>query len=123
MRSLKPKFKMAQPIRGRGGHLVFPIGPKNTNVVEDVEILLSVKILVGVLVDLNIIWVWFKIDKCHPSWIKINDVTFSIYSAIDSTYMYLHYINKTKTTQIDDYYSYLKQKQLLQMLQYIQWFL
>ena len=34
---------MSQPIRGHGGHLVFPIGPKNTNLVEDVEILLSVK--------------------------------------------------------------------------------
>ena len=28
---------------GQGGHLVFPIGPKNTNLVEDVEILLPVK--------------------------------------------------------------------------------
>ena len=39
---------MSQPIRGQGGHLVFPIDPKNTNLigskmVEDVEILLSVK--------------------------------------------------------------------------------
>ena len=34
---------MSQLIRGRGGHLVFPIGPKNTNLVEDVEILLPVK--------------------------------------------------------------------------------
>ena len=25
------KSKMSQPIRGQGGHLVFPIGPKNTN--------------------------------------------------------------------------------------------
>ena len=25
---------MSQPIRGQGGHLVFPIGPKNTNLVE-----------------------------------------------------------------------------------------
>ena len=33
---------MSQPIRGQGGHLVFPIGPKNTNLVEDVEILLPV---------------------------------------------------------------------------------
>ena len=33
------KSKMSQPIRGQGGHLVFPIGPKNTNLVEDVEIL------------------------------------------------------------------------------------
>ena len=37
------KSKMPQPIRGKGGHLVFPIGPKNTNLVEDVEILLPVK--------------------------------------------------------------------------------
>ena len=34
---------MPQPIRGRGGHLVFLIGPKNTNLVKDIEILLSVK--------------------------------------------------------------------------------
>ena len=34
---------MSQPIRGQGGRLVFPIGPKNTNMVEDVEILLPVK--------------------------------------------------------------------------------
>ena len=34
---------MSQPIRGQGGHLVFPIGPKNTNLVEDVEILLPVE--------------------------------------------------------------------------------
>ena len=33
---------MSQPIRGQGGHLVFPIGRKNTNLVEDVEILLPV---------------------------------------------------------------------------------
>ena len=29
--------------RGQGGHLVFPIGLKNTNLVEDVEILLPVR--------------------------------------------------------------------------------
>ena len=34
---------MSQPIRGQGGHLVFPVGQKNTNMVEDVEILISVK--------------------------------------------------------------------------------
>ena len=34
---------MFQPIRGHGNHLVFPIGLKNTNLVEDVEILLPVK--------------------------------------------------------------------------------
>ena len=34
---------MSQPIRGQGGHLVFPFGLKNTNLVEDVEILLPVK--------------------------------------------------------------------------------
>ena len=37
------KSKISQPIRGKGGHLVFPIGPKNTNLVEDIEILLPVK--------------------------------------------------------------------------------
>ena len=31
---------MSQPIRRQGGHNVFPIGPNNTNLVEDVEILL-----------------------------------------------------------------------------------
>ena len=34
---------MSQPIRGKGCHLVFPIGPKNTNLVEDAEILIPVK--------------------------------------------------------------------------------
>ena len=34
---------MSQPIRGQGGHIVFWISPKNTNLVEDVENLLSVK--------------------------------------------------------------------------------
>ena len=31
------KSKMSQPIRDQGGQLVFPISPKNTNLVEDVE--------------------------------------------------------------------------------------
>ena len=34
---------MSQPIRGQGGHLVFPIDLKNTNLAEDVEILLPDK--------------------------------------------------------------------------------
>ena len=34
---------MSQPIRGQGDHLVFPKGPKNTNLVEGVNILLPVK--------------------------------------------------------------------------------
>ena len=34
---------MSQPIIGQGGHFLFPIGPTNTNLVEDVEILLPVK--------------------------------------------------------------------------------
>ena len=34
---------MSQPIRGQGGHIVFRISPKNTNLVEDVKNLLSVK--------------------------------------------------------------------------------
>ena len=33
---------MSWPIRGQGGHLAFQISPKNTNLVEDVEILLPV---------------------------------------------------------------------------------
>ena len=37
------KSKMSQPIKVQGGHLVFPISPKNTNLVEDVEFLLPVK--------------------------------------------------------------------------------
>ena len=37
------KLKMSQPIWGRGSHLVFPISPKNTNLTEDIEILLPVK--------------------------------------------------------------------------------
>ena len=37
------KSKMSQLIRGQGGHLVFRSTPKNTNLVEDVEILLPVK--------------------------------------------------------------------------------
>ena len=31
---------MSQPIRGQGGHVFFLISPKNTNLVEDIEILL-----------------------------------------------------------------------------------
>ena len=34
---------MSQPIGGQGRHFVFPISPKNTNLVEVVEILLPVK--------------------------------------------------------------------------------
>ena len=34
---------MCQQIRSQGGHLVFAIGPKNTNLVDDVENLLPVK--------------------------------------------------------------------------------
>ena len=34
---------MSQPIKGQGGHFVFPIGGENSNLVEDVEILLPVK--------------------------------------------------------------------------------
>ena len=37
------KSKMSQQIRGQGGHFVFPISLKNTNLVEGVEILLPVK--------------------------------------------------------------------------------
>ena len=34
---------MSQPIRGHGGHLVFPTSSKNTNLLEDAEMLLPVK--------------------------------------------------------------------------------
>ena len=34
---------MSQPIMSHGGHLFLPIGPKNTDLVKDVEILLPVK--------------------------------------------------------------------------------
>ena len=34
---------MSQPIRGQDGHLCFPIGPKNTKFVEDIEYLLFIK--------------------------------------------------------------------------------
>ena len=37
------KSKMSQPIRGQGGHLVFPIGHKNINLVEGIKILLPIK--------------------------------------------------------------------------------
>ena len=37
------KSEISQPIRGHGDHLLFPIGPKNTNLVEEVNILLPVK--------------------------------------------------------------------------------
>ena len=37
------RSKMSQPIRGWGRHLVFPIVLKNTNLVEDIEMLLLVK--------------------------------------------------------------------------------
>ena len=41
--AVSEKSKMSQPIRGQGGHLVFPIGRKNTNLVEGVEFLLPVR--------------------------------------------------------------------------------
>ena len=34
---------MSHPIRGQGGHIVFSISPKNTNLIEGVEILLPIK--------------------------------------------------------------------------------
>ena len=37
------KSKMSQSIRGRDSHLVFPIGPKKKNFVQDIDILLPVK--------------------------------------------------------------------------------
>ena len=43
LNSVQEKSKMSRSIRGNGGHLVFRISLKNTNLVEDVEILLPVK--------------------------------------------------------------------------------
>ena len=40
--AVSEKSKMFQPIRGQGGHLVFPIGLKNTNLEGDVVILFPV---------------------------------------------------------------------------------
>ena len=37
------KSKMSRSIRDHGSHLGFPIGPKNTNLLVDVEILLPNK--------------------------------------------------------------------------------
>ena len=34
---------MSQPIEGKDSHLCFPISPKNTDIVVDVEFLLPVK--------------------------------------------------------------------------------
>ena len=34
---------MTEQIRGQGGHVVFPIGPKNTILVEDIVILVPAK--------------------------------------------------------------------------------
>ena len=57
------KSKISQPIRGRGGHLVFPIGPKNTNWVENVEILLPVKFR----------WIPFSGFRGEVENVKVND--------------------------------------------------
>ena len=35
---------MSQAIRGQGGHLVFLIGQKNTNFVEDVDVEISLPV-------------------------------------------------------------------------------
>ena len=42
--AVSEKSKMSQPIKGQGGHLVFPISLKNTSLVEHVEFLVSVKL-------------------------------------------------------------------------------
>ena len=39
----KRSRKMSQPLRGQGGHFVFPISPKNKNLVEGIEILHPIK--------------------------------------------------------------------------------
>ena len=50
---------MSQPIRGQGGHLVFPIGPKNTNLVEGVEILPSCQVSLN-----SVQWFHMRSRKC-----------------------------------------------------------
>ena len=45
VQQLQRRRQKSQPIRGRGGHLVIPISPKNTHLVKHVEILLHVKFL------------------------------------------------------------------------------
>ena len=60
---LEKKSKVSQPIRTRGGHLVFPIGLKNTNLVEDVEILLPVKFR----------WILFSGFRGDVKNVKVND--------------------------------------------------
>ena len=54
---------MSQRIRGQGGHLVFQIGPKNTNLVEDVEFLLPVKFR----------WILFSGFRGEVENVKVND--------------------------------------------------
>ena len=39
------KLKISRPIRDHGGHVGFPICPKNTNLLEDVKILLPIMFL------------------------------------------------------------------------------
>ena len=40
---LEKKLKMSRSIRGQGGNLGFPFGPKNTNILKGVEIFLPFK--------------------------------------------------------------------------------
>ena len=51
---------MSLPIRGQGGHLIFPIGPKTTKFVEDIDILLLVKFR-GILLAVS-----KKSKMCQP---------------------------------------------------------
>ena len=58
------KSKMSQPIRGHGGHLVFPIGRKNTNSVKKNKILFPVKFRWIRLIDyLNIFYFNFSMKR------------------------------------------------------------
>ena len=41
--AISEKLKMSQPIGGQAGHLCFPFCPKNTNLIKDIEFLLTVK--------------------------------------------------------------------------------
>ena len=55
--------KLSQLIRAQGGHLVFPIEPKNTNLVEDVEILLPI----------NFRWIMFCGFRGEVEYVKVYD--------------------------------------------------
>ena len=61
------KSNMTQKINGKGSHLGFPIGPKNTNLVEDVNILCPVNFqwirLSSVRGEVKFVKSWWRTDR------------------------------------------------------------